>query len=91
MKRLCFLVSLVLISSLTVATSTTVAEEPPVKYGIALDVGGVGDNSYNDAVMSTVNKFKKKYKIPDSYVRAVITDGSYIDRLTRLRFFAKSG
>ena len=91
MKRVSFLVSLVLISTLTVAIPKTVAEEPPVKYGIALDVGGVGDNSYNDAVMSTVNKFKKKYQIPDSYVRAVITDGTYLDRITRLRFFAKSG
>ena len=91
MKRLIIIFSLILISSLTVITSSTVAEEPPVKYGIALDVGGVGDNSYNDAVMSTVAKFKKKYQIPDSYVRAVITDGTYLDRLTRLRFFAKSG
>ena len=62
MKRVSFLVSLVLISTLTVAIPKTVAEDPPVKYGIALDVGGVGDNSYNDAVMSTVNKFKKKCK-----------------------------
>jgi len=91
MKRLFVAFLIFLVSSLPLATPSTFAEEPPVKYGIALDVGGVGDNSYNDAVMSTVFKFKKKYQIPDSYVRAVITDGTYLDRLTRLRFFAKSG
>lgn len=83
-----FLVLLITVIGVSAPTS---AEEPPVKYGIALDIGGVGDNSYNDAVMSSVVRFKKKYQIPDSYVRAVITDGSYLDRVARLRFFAKAG
>lgn len=64
---------------------------PPVKYGIALDIGGTGDNSYNDAVMAAVTSFKKRYQIPDSYIRSVTTDGTYLDRLARLRLFAKSG
>lgn len=90
MKRVIssFLSVLIFFGCLPVASAE---ELPPVKYGIALDVGGVGDNSFNDAVMKSVNTFKKKYSIPDSFVRAVITDGSYLDRVSRLRFLAKSG
>jgi basic membrane lipoprotein Med (substrate-binding protein (PBP1-ABC) superfamily) len=63
----------------------------PVKIAIALEVGGLGDNSFNDAVVNAARAVQKKYKISDSYIRAVPTDGTPADRFSRLKFLAKAG
>jgi basic membrane protein A len=66
-----------------------VAAEP--KVAIAYDIGFLGDNSFNDAVHLALKAAKKKYGLVEPFVREVPTNGTTVDRLTRLRFLAKSG
>ena len=65
------------------------AAEP--KVAIAYDIGFLGDNSFNDAVHLALKAAKKKYGLVEPFVREVPTNGTAVDRLTRLRFLAKSG
>jgi hypothetical protein len=51
----------------------------------------LGDNSYNDAVHEALVQAKKKYRLVEPFVREVPTNGTAVDRLTRMRFLAKSG
>ncbi len=66
-----------------------IATEP--KVAIAYDIGFLGDNSFNDAVHLALKAAKKKYGLVEPFVREVPTNGTTVDRLTRLRFLAKSG
>ena len=66
-----------------------IAAEP--KVAIAYDIGLLGDNSFNDAVHLALKAAKKKYGLVEPFVREVPTNGTAVDRLTRLRFLAKSG
>ncbi|MEY3098621.1 MAG: hypothetical protein RIS32_412 [Actinomycetota bacterium] len=66
-----------------------IAAEP--KVAIAYDIGFLGDNSFNDAVHLALKAAKKKYGLVEPFVREVPTNGTTVDRLTRLRFLAKSG
>ena len=66
-----------------------IAAEP--KVAIAYDIGFLGDNSFNDAVHLALKAAKKKYGLVEPFVREVPTNGTAVDRLTRLRFLAKSG
>ena len=66
-----------------------IAAEP--KVAIAYDIGFLGDNSFNDAVHLALKSAKKKYGLVEPFVREVPTNGTTVDRLTRLRFLAKSG
>jgi len=72
----------------TYAASTA---QIPVKIAVALEVGGLGDNSFNDAVVTALRAAQQKYKISDSYIRVVPTDGTPADRFSRLKFLAKAG
>ena len=54
-------------------------------------MGFLGDNYYNDAVHEALAQAKKKYKLVEPFVREVPTNGTPMDRLTRLRFLAKNG
>ena len=67
----------------------SIAAEP--KVAIAYDIGFLGDNSFNDAVHLALKAAKKKYGLVEPFVREVPTNGTTVDRLTRLRFLAKSG
>jgi basic membrane protein A and related proteins len=67
------------------------AEEFQPKVAVAYDIGFLGDNSFNDAVNSALNLAKKKYSLYEPFVREVPTNGTAVDRLTRLRFLAKNG
>jgi basic membrane protein A and related proteins len=67
------------------------AEELPPKVAVAYDIGFLGDNSFNDAVSSALIIAKKKYRLVEPFVREVPTNGTAVDRLTRLRFLAKNG
>ena len=68
--------------------TTAIAAEP--KVAIAYDIGFLGDNSFNDAVHLALKAAKKKYGLVEPFVREVPTNGTALDRLTRLRFLAKS-
>ena len=67
------------------------AEDLPPKVAVAYDIGFLGDNSFNDAVHNALINAKKKYRLVEPFVREVPTNGTAVDRLTRLRFLAKSG
>ena len=78
--------SLVMTSALTAS-----ADERVPKVAVAYDIGFLGDNSFNDAVNFALTQAKKKYNLVEPFVREVPTNGTAVDRLTRLRFLAKSG
>jgi basic membrane protein A len=67
------------------------SEEVQPKVAIAYDIGFLGDNSFNDAVNAAVNIAKKKYRLVEPFIREVPTNGTAVDRLTRIRFLAKNG
>lgn len=67
------------------------AEDVQPKIAIAYDIGFLGDNSYNDAVNTALAIAKKKYRLVEPFVREVPTNGTAVDRITRLRFLAKNG
>ena len=75
--------------SLFSSFTPAIAAEP--KVAIAYDIGFLGDNSFNDAVHLALKAAKKKYGLVEPFVREVPTNGTAVDRLTRLRFLAKSG
>ena len=80
--------------ALSMATSTimpAVSADIQPRVAVAYDIGFLGDNSFNDAVNVAFAKAKKKYSLVEPFVREVPTSGTAVDRLTRLRFLAKSG
>ena len=83
-----------LVLALTLVTTTVLpvsANERVPKVAVAYDIGFLGDNSFNDAVNIALAQAKKKYKLVEPFVREVPTNGTAVDRLSRLRFLAKSG
>lgn len=66
-------------------------EESPPRIAVAYDIGFLEDNSYNDAVHAALILAQRKFKIAEPNLREIPTTGSAVDRLTRLRFLAKSG
>ncbi len=87
MKSRALLIALTV--SLLSPFTPAIAAEP--KVAIAYDIGFLGDNSFNDAVHLALKAAKKKYGLVEPFVREVPTNGTTVDRLTRLRFLAKSG
>ena len=81
---------LILIATL-VPTYSVHAQDVVPKVAVAYDIGFLGDNSYNDAVHAALEIAKKKYRLVEPFVREVPTNGTVVDRLTRLRFLAKNG
>lgn len=73
------------------AANVSYAEDVQPKVAIAYDIGFLGDNSYNDAVNTALMVAKKKYRLVEPFVREVPTNGTAVDRITRLRFLAKNG
>jgi basic membrane lipoprotein Med (substrate-binding protein (PBP1-ABC) superfamily) len=82
-----FLALVLTISSMKFAHS----EEFQPKVAVAYDIGFLGDNSFNDAVNGALSIAKKKYNLVEPFIREVPTNGTAVDRLTRLRFLARSG
>jgi len=78
-----------LVISLFSSSTPAIASEP--KVAVAYDIGFLGDNSFNDAVHVALKAAKNKYGLVEPFVREVPTNGTAVDRLTRLRFLAKSG
>ena len=54
----------------------------PLTIGVAYDIGGRGDRSFNDAAAVGLEKAQKKF---DFAVEAVVTDGTSTDRDRRVR------
>lgn len=71
--------------------TTTQAEEVVPRIAVAYDIGFIGDGGFNDAVHQALKLAKKRYNLVEPYVREMPTSGTAVDRLTKLRFLAKSG
>lgn len=67
------------------------AVDAPPKVAVAYDIGFLGDNSFNDAVNQALALAKKRYGLVEPFIREVPTNGTAVDRLSRMRFLAKSG
>jgi basic membrane protein A len=77
------------IRSLILAVAVAVALIPAPSYaspsltvGVAYDIGGRGDRSFNDASAAGLDKAQKQY---DFNLEAVVTDGTSADREKRIR------
>ena len=75
----------------TRADDEEVIPDPVPRVAVAYDIGFLGDSSYNDSVHRALEIAKKKYSLVEPFVREVPTNGTNLDRLTRLRFLCKSG
>ena len=82
---------LILAPGIAAAEDEEVIPDPVPRVAVAYDIGFLGDSSYNDAVHQALEVAKKKYKLVEPFVREVPTNGTNLDRLTRLRFLCKSG
>lgn len=82
-----FSLALSLITALSLPNSIAVE---PKKIAIAYDVGGRGDNGLNDLAALGLERAIKKLNISRLDVREQITDGNLGDRITRVRFLAKT-
>ncbi len=85
-RLLSFFLSLLL----TTTVLTPPAKAATVKIAIAYEVGGKGDNGVNDLASVGLERAIKKYKLSRLDIREQITDGALGDRITRVRFLAKS-
>lgn len=75
----------------TFFSSTANSEERTPRIAIAYDIGFKGDGGFNDAVGAALEIAKRRYDLVEPFVRELPTSGTAIDRLTKLRFLAKSG
>jgi basic membrane protein A len=64
---------------------------PTAKYAIVYDLGGRGDNGINDLAGAGVDLARKKLALDQFALREVATDGTDLDRLTKIRFLANAG
>lgn len=60
-----------------------------VKVGLAYDIGGRGDKSFNDSAAAGLDKAKKKFGVATKEV--TVTVGSDSEREAKLRLLAKAG
>jgi len=70
-----------------VAPSATAASK--VKVGLAYDIGGRGDKSFNDSAAAGLDAAKKKFGVTAKEV--TVTTGSDSEREDKLRLLAKAG
>lgn len=67
------------------------AVEPTPRIAVAYDIGFKGDGGFNDAVSASLAIAAKRFNLVAPFLREVPTSGTAVDRLTKLRFLAKSG
>ena len=60
-----------------------------VKVGIAYDIGGRGDKSFNDSAAAGLDRAKKKWGIASKEI--TVTQGTDSERTDKLRLLAKAG
>ena len=91
MKRVFRLVAVVAATVLTatafVAPAATAASK--VKVGVAYDIGGRGDKSFNDAAAAGLDAAKKKFGVTAKEI--TVTQGTDSERTDKLRLLAKAG
>ena len=92
MKKIFRLVAVVAATTLAVtafvAPSATAAKSK-VKVGLAYDIGGRGDKSFNDSAAAGLDAAKKKFGV--SAKEVTVTTGSDSERADKLRLLAKAG
>ncbi len=92
MKKIFRLVAVVAATTLAVtafvAPSATAAKSK-VKVGLAYDIGGRGDKSFNDSAAAGLDAAKKKFGVTAKEV--TVTTGSDSERADKLRLLAKAG
>ena len=79
MKRAWLLVLAILATALVPISASA---EPSLTVGVAYDIGGRGDRSFNDASHAGLEKAQKQF---DFELIPVVTDGSSTDREKRIR------
>ena len=79
MKIRAFLLSIALGAAFLVAPAQAATQ---LSVGVAYDIGGRGDKSFNDASAAGLDKAQKQF---DFKLDAVVTDGSSSDREKRIR------
>jgi basic membrane protein A len=79
MKIRALLLALVLGTSLMAAPADAAGQ---LNVGVAFDIGGRGDKSFNDAAAAGLEKAQKQF---DFNLEAVVTDGTSSDREKRIR------
>ncbi len=77
--------------SLLLPATIVHAEEPTPRIAVAYDIGFKGDGGFNDAVSAALAIAKDRFDLVPPFVREVPTSGTAVDRLSKLRFLAKSG
>jgi len=77
----------VLVATTFVAPSATAASK--VKVGLAYDIGGRGDKSFNDSAAAGLDLAKKKFGVTAKEV--TVTQGTDSEREDKLRLLAKAG
>jgi len=77
----------VLAATAFVAPSATAASK--VKVGLAYDIGGRGDKSFNDAAAAGLEAAKKKFGVTAKEI--TVTQGTDSEREDKLRLLAKAG
>ncbi len=77
----------VLVATTFVAPSATAASK--VKVGLAYDIGGRGDKSFNDSAAAGLDRAKKKFGVTAKEV--TVTQGTDSEREDKLRLLAKAG
>jgi basic membrane protein A len=60
-----------------------------VKVGIAYDIGGRGDKSFNDSAAAGLDRAKKKWGVASKEI--TVTQGTDSERTDKLRLLAKAG
>ena len=85
--RLIAVVAATLMAATTFVAPSTAA--PKVKVGLAYDIGGRGDKSFNDSAAAGLDLAKKKFKV--SAKEVTVTTGSDSEREDKLRLLAKAG
>ena len=93
MKKIFRLVAVVAATTLVVtafvAPSATAAAKSMVKVGLAYDIGGRGDKSFNDSAAAGLDAAKKKFGV--SAKEVTVTTGSDSERTDKLRLLAAAG
>ncbi len=78
-----------LVATLFVAPSATAVKHIKIKVGLAYDIGGRGDKSFNDSAAAGLDAAKKKFGVATKEV--TVGTGSDSEREAKLRLLASAG
>ncbi|MDA2962383.1 MAG: BMP family ABC transporter substrate-binding protein [Actinomycetota bacterium] len=91
MKKIFRLVAVIAatIMAATAFVAPTATAAPKIKVGLAYDIGGRGDKSFNDSAAAGLDAAKKKFGVTAKEV--TVTTGSDSEREDKLRLLAAAG